>query len=180
MVVVPLAGWLVVPWAALALAAAAALASLVVEVSRRWFPWINRLLWRLLPSVFRPGEEFRVLGSSWFALGAVVAFLLYDYNIGGVAVLYLTLGDPAAELVGRRWGQPGRRKTWAGTLGCLAACLAAAALGVVLGGLNHWAVLTGALVATLVERWSPPPDDNVWIPILSGAAVLAVQYMIGG
>ena len=178
MVVIPIAGWLVAPWLALALAAVALLASIIVEAARRWLPWVNRVLWRLVPSVFRPGEEVRILGSTWFALGAVVALLACGHNAGGVAVLYLALGDPVAELVGRRWGRSGRRKTWAGTLGCLVACLAAAAVGVVMGGLEPWAVVLGAAVATLVERWSPPPDDNVWIPVLSGLVVLVLQALI--
>ena len=34
--------------------------------------------------------------------------------------------------------------------------------------------------ATLVERWSPPPDDNLWMPILSGLVMAVIQGFIGG
>jgi dolichol kinase len=110
----------------------------------------------------------------------VAALLLYGLDAGGTAILYLAWGDPAAEVSGRRWGRPGQRKTLAGSLACLGACLAAGAVGIFAGGLSPWAALAGAVVATLVERWSPPPDDNLWIPIASGLAILLARAAAGG
>ena len=72
MAILPLVGWWIAYWLVLALAAAMLGASLIVEVARRWWPWLNRLLWRLLPTVFREAEGHRVLGSTWFAVGALV------------------------------------------------------------------------------------------------------------
>jgi len=114
-----------------------------------------------------------VFGSTWLGLGVFATLLLFGRDAGGTAALFLIWGDPAAELVGRTFGPPGQPKTWAGSLGCLAACLLAALVGVGLGGLPLGPVLAGALVATLVERWSPPPDDNVWMPLLGGLAIVA-------
>ena len=174
----PALGWLISFKLELALAAALLLASLAVEVARGQWQWVNRLLWRMLPSTFRSDERQQVLGSTWFAVGTLVALILFGRDIGGTAVLFLTWGDSAAELAGRRWGRPGRRKTLAGSLGCLLACLLAACVGIGLGGLNPLVALTGVVVATLAERWSPPPDDNVWLPILSGLAMWVVLQLI--
>jgi dolichol kinase len=174
----PALGWLISYQLELALVAALLLASLVVEAARRQWQWVNRLLWRLLPSVFRTGEGRWVFGSTWFAVGTLVTLVLFGRDIGGTAVLFLVWGDPAAEFAGRRWGQPDRRKTLAGSLGCLLACLLAACVGVSLGGLSSLVALTGAIVATLAERWSPPPDDNVWLPILAGLAMWVAQGMM--
>jgi len=174
----PALGWLISYPVELALSAALLLASLVVEVARRRWQEVNRLLWRMLPSTFRSDEGQKVLGSTWFAVGALVTLVLFGRDTGGTAVLFLTWGDPAAELTGRRWGRPDRRKTLAGSLGCLLACLLAACVGIGLGGLNPLVALTGVIVATLAERWSPPPDDNVWLPILTGLAMWVVQRVI--
>jgi dolichol kinase len=175
MSVVPLVGWLVAyAWAA-GLAGVLLAASMVVELARRCLPWVNRTLWRLMPSVFRTWEGRRVLGSTWFAMGALAALLLYGRDAGGTAILFLAWGDPAAELAGRRWGSPGQRKTAAGSVACFAACVAAGGVGIVLGGLAPWVAVGGAAVATLVERWSPPPDDNVWVPLLSGLVMVVGQ-----
>lgn len=180
MTVVPAAGWLASYSLALALSAAFLMASLVLETARRWWPWVNRILWRLMPSVFRAWEGRRVLGSTWFALGALAALLLFGRDAGGTAILFLAWGDPAAELAGRRWGTPGQPKTLVGSAACLVACLAAAGVGIAFGGLAPWVALTGALVATLVERWSPPPDDNLWVPLLSGLFMAIGQRVAVG
>jgi dolichol kinase len=180
MAVVPLAGWWISCQAALILAAVLVAASLAVEVVRRRGPWVNRLFWRLIPSVFRDWEEHEVLGSTWFALGTLVALGLAGRDAGGTAILFLAWGDPAAELVGRRWGRKGQSKTVAGSLACFLACLVAGGVGIGWGGLNLWAVLVGAILATLIERWSPPPDDNLWMPIVSGLVVAVMQKSAGG
>jgi dolichol kinase len=180
MALVPAAGWWYGGWLALVLAAAMLAASLVAEAARRWWPWVNRILWQLLPTVFRAWEGRRVLGSTWFAIGTLATLLLCGQDAGGTAVLFLAWGDPAAELVGRRWGRTGARKTLAGSLGCLVACLVAGVAGVGLGGLSPWTVLAGAVVATLTERRSPPPDDNLWMPLFSGLAMVVVEWWLGG
>lgn len=179
MTVLPAIGWWLSYRWELALVGLFLGTSLVVEAVRRRRPAVNRLLWRLLPSVFRPGEERCILGSSWFALGATATLLLFGRDAGGTALLFLIWGDAAAEAVGRRWGRGDQRKTVAGSLGCLAACLVAAGVGVSLGGLDPGAVLLGAAVATLVERWSLPPDDNVWVPVLSGLVMWGVPGSLG-
>jgi dolichol kinase len=178
--VVPAAGWLVSYWLALALAGALLLASLALEAARRWWPWVNRLLWRFLPTIFRSWEGTRVLGSTWFAVGVAATLLLFGPDVGGTAVLFLSWGDPMAEVVGRRWGGGRGGKTLVGSLGCLLACLVAGIVGIGLGGLSPWSVLAGAVVATMVERWSPLPDDNLWMPTLSGLAMGLVGWLVGG
>ena len=180
MAVIPAAGWLVAYWLALALAGTILLASLALEAMRRWWPWVNRLLWRLLPTIFRSWEGKGVLGSTWFAVGLAATLLLFGRDVGGTAVLFLSWGDPMAEVVGRRWGGGRQGKTLPGSLGCLLACLVAGVVGIGLGGLSPWAVLTGAVVATMVERWSPPPDDNLWMATLSGLAMGLVEWLVGG
>lgn len=179
MAAIPVAGWLVSSRLAIGLALLCVLGSVFIEVARRSWPWFNRLLRRFLPTVFRPGEEHDVLGSTWFALGALAALLLLGRDAGGMGILFLALGDPAAEIAGRRWGRHGQRKTLAGSLGCLAACLLALALGWLVGDVALWSSLAGAMAATLVERWSPPPDDNVWIPVISGGAFWLVRLFVG-
>ncbi len=176
----PAVGWWLSYEAALLLAGLFVLVSLAIEAARRWWSWVDRLLWRFIPSVFRAWEEQAVLGSTWFALGALAALLLTGLDAGGTAILFLAWGDPAAEFVGRRLGGGRRDKTLAGSLGCLGACLVAAWVGVRLGGLAPLAALSGAVVATLVERWPPPPDDNLWMPLLSGLAMRAVQWLALG
>lgn len=179
MTLVPLAGWWRGYWLAFALTGLLLAASVLLESARRWWPQVNRLLWQFLPTTFRSWEDRRILGSTWFSIGALAALLLFGLNAGGAAILFLAWGDPAAELVGRKWGSPGQQKTVAGSLGCLGACLIAGLLAYAASGFRPGALLVGALVATATERWSPPPDDNLWVPVLS-ALVMVMAAWIGG
>ena len=180
MAIVPALGWSVSSCLALLFSAIILGASLAIEVARRRWPWCNRLLWRLLPSVFRKAEAEGALGSTWFAVGALLSLLLWGRDIGGTAILFLAWGDPVAEIVGRRWGAVGQGKTVVGSVGCFMACVVAAFVGIVLGGLSPMAAFLGAAVATLVERWSPPPNDNLWMPLLSGLSIVLAQLLAGG
>ena len=174
---VPIAGWLFEPWVALVLAGLLVLGSLALEMGRRFWPWIDRTLWGLAPGLFRPGEEQGILGSTWFAFSMLGVLFFFGQDLGGLVVLYLALGDPAAEIAGRRWGRPGVRKTWAGSAACLVVCLATATAAALLG-LVHPAVATaGAVAAAAAERWSPPPTDNIWMPLFS-AMVMAACYQL--
>jgi len=176
--VVPIVGWVFSFELALALAGVLFAASLAIEAARRWWAPVNRVLWRLLPTIFRDWETRRVLGSTWLALGGLAALALFGPGAGGMGFLFLAWGDPAAELAGKRWGRPGAGKSLAGSLGCLAACLAAAAVGSSLGETTLWVAFLGAVVATLAERCSWPPDDNVWMPLLSGLTIWGVHALL--
>ena len=176
--IVAVAGWWLSYEAAVALGTLLLAVSLAVEAARRGWPALNQVLWRLLPTIFRPWEGERVLGSTWFAVGALLALVAFGRDVGCTALLFLTWGDPAAEMVGRTLGRATGGKTVAGSLGCLFACLVAALVGVGLGGLSPWAVLAGAVAATLVERWSPPPDDNVWMPVIGGLVIAGAELVL--
>lgn len=175
---VPAAGWWLSFQAAVALCTLLLAVSLAVEVARQRWPSLNRVLWRLLPTIFRTWEGRRVLGSTWFAVGALLTLVAFGRDVGGTALLFLTWGDPVAEIVGRRWGPPSGGKTVAGSLGCLFACLVAGIAGISLGGLEPWTVMIGAITATLIERWSPPPDDNLWIPVFGGLVMAGLEMAL--
>lgn len=170
---VPLAGWIWAPWVALALAGLLAAGSLVLEAARRLWPFVDRTLWGRAEDLFRPWERRGILGSTWFVASMLGVLLAFGQDVGGLVVLFLALGDPAAELAGRHWGRPGVRKTWAGSLACLAVCLAVASASALAGLVPAAAALPGAVAAAAAERWSPPPTDNLWMPLFSALVAAA-------
>ena len=95
------------------------------------------------------------------------------------ALLFVSLGDPAAALVGSRVPGPRiARKSPIGTLAFLIVGLATASVLMATDVLeHHWSVGVGAGVAALVELVPLRIDDNLTIPLASGAAITLLLMM---
>ena len=91
-------------------------------------------------------------------------------------LLFLALGDPVAALVGRR--MPGFRvfgKSPIGTLAFVGISMLVMWVLVTAGVAElQWALLAAAVVAGLVELAPIPLDDNLTVPLISGAVA---QYL---
>ena len=154
---------------------------LTLELARFRVAWLNQRLLRWLWLVLKEQEERRITGATYMLIGAFLAFLFFDAGVAVAALLFLSLGDPAAALVGRR--MPGLRfsgKSPGGTAAFVAVALLVVAVLTVSGVVEyHWALLAGAAVAGLVELLPLPPDDNLTIPLASGAAMHFIPLASG-
>lgn len=108
--------------------------------------------------VFRAVETRQPSGAAWLGAAYLVA-AWFPPPVPVAAILIAALADPAASLAGARLapGHRERRKTMAGS------AAHAVVAGVVLGALAYpWPTAVGvALLATALERWSAPLDDNL-------------------
>jgi glycerol-3-phosphate acyltransferase PlsY len=147
--------------------------AVLVELLRFLIPALNRLLVRWLSPLIRQEEGRSVTGATYLVIAALAAFLFFEKPVAVVALLFLSLGDPLAALVGGRTGGPRAfgKSLW-GTLAFLVASLAAAG-ALSAGGVvePRWPLLLGALVAALVELLPLPLNDNLTIPLFSGGAM---------
>ena len=158
---------------------------LAFDLFRMRIGWLNRLLVRCLSVLLKREEAGRVTGATYLTIAAFIAFLLFDPRVAVSALLFLSLGDPAAALAGQR--MPGPRvfgKSPVGTVAFIAVSLAAVAVLVGTGAIRyHWGLLLGTVVAGVAEltplpfallgrgqRWGAV-DDNLTIPLISGAAM---------
>ena len=156
----------------IALAALSA-AALALDLVRFRVEWLNRHFLRWLALLLKGSEKNRITGATYLIIAALAVFGLFDSTIAVVSLLFLSLGDPAAALVGR--AMPGPRiwgKSPGGTAAFLAVSLAVVAVLAAVGVIEyHWGLLVGAAVAALVELAPLPPDDNLTIPLISGAVM---------
>ena len=147
--------------------------ALLVETARFRFPALNRLLMPRLKPLLKETESHRVTGATYIALSALVAFLLFDKPVAIMALFFLSLGDPVAALVGSRLG--GFRVYGKCPLGSLAFIIVSIATAGVLSAVGvvpfHWGLAAGAAIAAAVELAPSLVDDNVTIPLVSGAAM---------
>ena len=160
-----------------ALAALAAL-GVVLELVRFRSTRVNSRLLVLFSSLLKTTEERKVTGATFMLIAGLIAFLVFDKHVAAAAMLFLSLGDPIAALVGTRL--PGPRvfgKSPGGTLAFVIAALAVCA-GLVWTGASPfgWGLVVGAVTAAIVEILPIPLDDNLTIPLASGAVI----HMRGG
>ena len=170
---VPVAG-IFAPEAAMVVALAVLSAGgLGLDLVRFRVSWVNRQFLRWLAPLLKGDEGRRITGATYMVIAGLAVFLLFDVSVAVAAMLFLSLGDPAAALVGRR--TPGPRvfgKSPGGTVAFVAVALAVVAALAWSGAVEyHWGLLVGAAVAGLVELLPLPPDDNFTIPLVSGAAM---------
>jgi dolichol kinase len=146
----------------------AVVAGVFLEIIRIRVAPLGNVLARAVPA-FRPEESQRPSGAFWLLMGYAAASW---FPVPGPAagILVGAVADPAASIVGGRWGG-GAPKSWIGTV---AALLTAAAVLAALG-LSLRSVAAGSLAAAVLERWSRPLDDNLVI----APGVAAVVWIVG-
>ncbi|MBI2872654.1 MAG: hypothetical protein HYY00_05640 [Chloroflexi bacterium] len=146
-------------------------AAIGMEVSRVHLRPVNLWLFQHLRPLFKTSEWTRATGASWLVLAALVAFLVFPKGIAGLALLFVAVGDPVAALVGSR--APGPRIGGKSPLGSLAfaaiGTLVAWALAMGPGPVVGWTVVAGAVAGALAELAPLPLDDNLKVPLVSGA-----------
>ena len=159
----------------IALAVVAAGAALL-DLSRFALGPLNRAYMRWMAPLLKSDEDARMTGATHMLIAAALVFWLFGKEVGVPVMFFLSLGDPAAAIVGRR--APGPRvmdKSPVGTAAFAATGMAAAALLVAAGAIeHHWGLWAGAAIAALVELPGIPPDDNLTIPLIAGTAMWAM------
>ncbi len=153
--------------------------AITVDLVRLRSERVRRLFERLFGESLRPHEKYELTGSTFMGISALVCVVLFPVPIAVAALLFLSIGDSAAALIGMRWGRttlvPG--KTLEGTLACLVSC---SIIGIVVPGVPFSAGIAGALTATIVELLGIGIlDDNFGIPILSALAMWITASVVG-
>lgn len=146
--------------------------AIAVDVLRVHERRVGSLFRALLGGLLREHERWSLLGSTYLLLAALLAVELFPQAIAAAALGFTVLGDAFAAMVGRGWGKPRFfGKSVEGALAGLVACLAWAAF---LGWSGHlpWGVLlTGAVLASLIEFLPIPLDDNLGVTLFAGYAM---------
>lgn len=149
--------------------------SLVFDLARMLFPVINS--WALFSWIALKGEERRGLtGSTFLLLSSLFVFYFFEKEIAIISLLFLSLGDPLASIVGERWGR--RRLMGKSLEGGFAFFFTALTVGFILSpilGLTSLQVFLGAMVGSVIELLPLPLNDNLIIPpAVAGVIALVV------
>ncbi len=156
----------------------------VLEYLRLTVPRLNQMTARLFGSIMRSGEENGRSGVVFYMAGCAVSAVVFPRAIAILAILYLAYGDPIASYFGVKYGKhfwtknmSEGRKSIEGSLACFIFC---AVLTFVVSFVPEktsmmpmmsriFFALLGGVGATLGEMFPLRTDDNLALPILSGA-----------
>jgi dolichol kinase len=174
------------PWLTVFIGSIAGLAW-TCEITRRRSERVNHLLMRFFGPIAHPHEYHQINSATWYATALLLLALFASPLAASVAVLVLGLADPAASLVGRRWGTIRLRqgRTLEGTLTFLGvAWLAAVAVILQYGPAIAFesvalVAMGAATLAALAEIFTGPVDDNFTIPLAAALGVTVVSLVAG-
>ena len=156
------------------------IAALMVAIDiarlRRWALW-TRFVARLFGNMIRRHElAGDWTGATYILLSVCLTVALFTKPIAVAALAFIMVGDTLAALVGRRFGRHRfGHKSVEGSLACLAGTVAVA---LVVPGLPLTVGLIGALVAAIAEAIPFGIDDNVTVPLISGASMSIVTGIL--
>jgi|UniRef100_A0A7V3PTP5 glycerol-3-phosphate acyltransferase PlsY len=157
--------------------AAATTIFLVVDLLRLRLNPFKDIFIILFGSLLRRKEFSSLTGGSYLMVAALVCMIIFGSNKGVfiAAISYLAVGDTLAAIVGLSVGKIRIfRKTLEGTIAGLLACIALAYLISILPNIDMPFLIgiIGAIAAAVVEALPFEINDNVAIPMFSGAIMM--------
>ncbi|PIQ24085.1 hypothetical protein COW36_03645 [bacterium (Candidatus Blackallbacteria) CG17_big_fil_post_rev_8_21_14_2_50_48_46] len=154
------------------------------ESLKRIHPSLKAQVMRIFAPIAHPHEYDKVNSATWYGV-ALLLLSMMPLPLGIVAVAVLGFGDPAAGLIGRKYGKipmPGNR-TLEGSMtfflvGTLAASISLTLMHPLPLYVNLIVSAAAALTGALGEFLGKYPDDNLSIPLTSaGGAALALSVL---
>lgn len=165
--------WVLVPLAVIAVGA---------ETLRHLKPGFRALVDRWLGRVLRRAEDHTLTGATCVTLAALLSIALFDKPIAITVLLFLSVSDALASLVGIRFG---RVRIGHKTLeGSATFFLSAAVIALLVLPAAPLLAILGALVATVAEALPLKVagyklDDNLTIPLISGGVMTLLSGPLG-
>ncbi|MFO0624527.1 MAG: hypothetical protein U0325_02845 [Polyangiales bacterium] len=153
------------------------------ELLRRRYRGANLRLMRVLGPIAHPHEWHRVNSATWFVTALLLLAMFAPLRSAALGCAVLALGDPAAALVGRRWGRVkiAQNRTLEGALAFVAVgTVVSLAVTLLVPGAPASALAlaaTAGVVGALTELYSGRVDDNLSIPVVTAVAVTLVERL---
>jgi dolichol kinase len=144
-----------------------------MELTRRRWPQVNRVLMKAFSPVAHPHEAHRINSATWYATALVIMSLTGMHHAQLIGLAILGVGDPVAAVVGRRYGRTklvnGRSLEGSSAFVVVGTGFSALLVGTLYPGLPTLPLLAasaaGATAGALAELFSRRIDDNLTVPV---------------
>ena len=144
-----------------------------IAVIVEFLKWLDEsfrnLFFRFFEFILRRHErKGAITGATYYIISTFLCIVIFDKHIAIVSIFFIVLGDTAAALVGKAWGRIKLigDKSLEGSAACFIVCAV-----ISLFWIDPVVGLTGAFVATLAELLPLRLDDNLTVPLISGAVM---------
>jgi dolichol kinase len=148
-----------------------------VDYFRFRIGWIQKWFRIFFSSMLRKHElEGNLTGATWAFIGATISVFLFEKDIAVLALLFMSVGDTVAALIGQQYGKIKiGKKTIEGFAGGLVSCIFISIFFPSVTWINR---IAGSLIASLIELSPIPVDDNLMIPLISGGMMTLFRGII--
>ena len=149
-----------------------------IEIVRGHNNFVSIFFYRYVRFMMRDKErKGELTGATWVFVGALFTVLLIPATFSIVALLFLSVGDTFAAIIGMQFPfiRLGR-KTLSGSLGGFIACII---IGLIIDiPISYDILFFGAFMAMFIEIIPTTFDDNVTIPIFSGFSMYCFNMIV--
>jgi glycerol-3-phosphate acyltransferase PlsY len=152
--------------------------AIIIEYLRVRSAVIKKIFNNFLISMLRIHEmDGKYTGATWVFIGSTLTIAIFPKEIAVISLVYMSLGDTMAGLVGRKFGKiKFYNKTIEGTLAGLIVCLLSGYL--IRLSLPLVVVFSGAFAAMIIELLPIPIDDNLSVPLFAGTIMTIASTVI--
>jgi dolichol kinase len=165
--IIPLSYFLLEKKTALIILGSITILFLSADILRFYVKFIRELIFKIFRPIIRDHESDVFFGATYVLIGGFFTVLLFEKNIAITALLYLTISDSIAALVGKSIG-------WIkindkSLSGFLAFLISGYLIGLYVTQLHWKLALIGASLTAVIELLMPKKlDDNLIIPVAGG------------
>ena len=152
--------------------------AIVLEYLRVRSAVIKKIFNNFLKSMLRIHEmDGKYTGATWVFISSTLTIAIFPKEIAIISLVYMSLGDTIAGLVGRKFGKTKfYNKSIEGSLAGLIVCLLSGYL--VNLTLPLVVVFSGAFAAMFFELLPMPIDDNLSVPLFAGTIMVITSTVV--
>ena len=146
--------------------------SMIIDLLRIKLSILNNFFKYFFSKMLRECEaNGQITGASWLLLGSLLTIIFFPIHIAVPALIYLTIGDSFAALVGKAfpYGKVGTKSITGSLTGIIFSSIVALGLNEVL---PFGVIILGSIVAMIIELLPHRTlNDNLTIPTLSAFSI---------
>lgn len=156
-----------------------------LDYLRMKLPSFNKFAFKAMGTFFRESEKNTYSGLPYYALGVALSLMFFEEKLALLSIFFLVFADPLSSIIGILFGKKKivPNKSWAGSSTGFIVCTTISLLYISYFNESAPQLVLFSLIAGFIGSFSEFAstwglDDNLTIPVLSGAGLSILNYFI--